>query len=116
MTPVMRHVLVLVFPLIAGCQGADPGHDAHPPAPAALAAPEPARPMPPAEERIARLLAELGPEASTLQEPLRMQGDALALPRRDAMAALSPRVRAAMVRHNVRAEELARHLAAGGGL
>lgn len=69
-----------------------------------------ARPMPRLRERAEAVVAELGPEAETLRATLtRPEGDY----RRwhsESMAALSPRARASLRRHNVRIEQLARHL------
>jgi hypothetical protein len=70
-------------------------------------------PMPPLGDRIDRVLDELGPDAAAARTALRMQDGRLVLPRRQALAALGPRARATLHRHNVRIEQLARFLEGG---
>jgi hypothetical protein len=110
-----RYVFVLGATVAGGCIAEepaqmDPGEASPPPS---VAAEPPAQPMPPLPERAERMLAELGPEAATLRTTLRMEGERMALSRREAMVAVGPRVRAAMRRHHIRVEELARHLSGG---
>jgi hypothetical protein len=68
------------------------------------------RPMPAVSIRAQRVLAELGPEADALRNAITVEKGRLTMPRRDALVAIGPRARAALRRHNVRIEELARQL------
>lgn len=72
-------------------------------APAELQGPQP---MPALEERIERVIAEVGPDALAV-----MPADGrVSRSRRDLLAALGPAGRASLRRHDVRVEQLARYL------
>ena len=64
------------------------------------------RPMPQLALRVERVLDEVGEELA----PVPMDDGRLRRPRREVLRSVSPRVRASLRRHNVRVEQLARHL------
>jgi hypothetical protein len=98
--------------LLAGIAGFSGCAEEAPP-PVAADRVETIQPMPALADRIERVLGELGDDAASVRDALRLERGLLVLPRREALAAIGPHARATLQRHNVRIEQLARALERG---